>query len=152
MYESLLNPKTLFSFFTGFGNLPKKITKSIHTRRYRLLKKNPKTFKQVTIYDMGNVEQSTHLSFKTEKLQKVDLELSKDKNPDLETIRIGEIKLAFYLNSEKGFIYDKLGFFSGTFLKHDLINAYSQIGSLLNKIKRSKGYYITGDMGGKSKK
>src|SRR5487761_1982525 len=99
-------------FFT-VGSIMTRITKTTHTRRYRFSKKNPRGFKQVTVYDLGNVEQSTHLSFSPSKngnMIKMDLETSKEPNPNLIRFRFGNGTVAYYTDSEKGFVYDKLGF------------------------------------------
>ena len=128
-----------------------RITKTTHTRHYRYSKKNPRAFRQVTTYDLGNVEQSTHLSFRNKNLIKNDIETRKEKNPNLFSIRIGEIVLKIYIDSEKGFCYDKNGFYSGTFLKHDIIHAYSQFGAFLKKIKVPLGYSTVVDNGTKEK-
>lgn len=118
-------------FFIFAGSCLARITKTTKTRSYRFSKKNPKAFKQVTIYDLGNVEQQTRISFKKENLLKSDLEISKELNPELFTVKCGDNKLAYYFNSDKGFIYDMNGFFSGKFDKYDLKRLFTEIGTFL---------------------
>jgi hypothetical protein len=117
------------------GSGTPRITKTTHTRHYRYSKKNPKNFRQVTIYDLGNVEQQTRISFKKEKLEKNDLEVKKELNPELLAIRLGDMKLAYYFKDNKGFIYDSSGFFSGRFDGYDLKRVYNEIGNFFKAEK-----------------
>lgn len=112
-----------------------RITKTTHTRHYRYSKKNPKAFRQVTTFDLGNVEQQTRLSFRMKNLQKTDLEVNRELNPNLFSVQFGQIRLAYYIDDDKGFVYDKDGFFSGRFDKYDLTRFFSQISPILKVIK-----------------
>ena len=88
--------------------------------------------------DLGNVEQQISVFF-PENSQIVNVAIPKEKNPDLITIRIGDLKLAWYLTDKRGFFYDKNGIWLGNLFKHDLKNAFFEIGALLRLIKNQKG-------------
>lgn len=125
------------SLFRGFS-LTERLSKTTHTRRYRLSKKNPKRLTFLMKLDLGKVEQQIRV-FAPQKSEVSNLEIPKEKNPNLVSFRIGTSTLAYYMDSQKGFIYDKLGFWSGSFEKHDLLNLYSKIGTFLKEIKTQKG-------------
>jgi hypothetical protein len=88
--------------------------------------------------DLGKIEQQIRV-FAPANTEVSNLEIPKERNPNLVSFKIGTSSLAFYLDSEKGFIYDKLGMWSGSFEKHDLINLYSKIGAFLKTQKSEKG-------------
>lgn len=142
-YASFLNFKYPFSFF---ASEILKAVKTTHTRRYRFSKKIPRRIKQVTVLDYGNVEQQIRLSFPNNSGAISNLEIKKEKNPNLIRFLIGECSLVFYKDTEKGFVYDKLKFFSGTFEKHDLKQLYSKLGAFFRTQKNAKGYStVVGD-------
>jgi hypothetical protein len=137
---------TIISLFTFRGfHLPKipppkkeRLTKTTHTRKYRLSKKNPKKLAMVLKMDLGKYEQQIRV-FAPQKTQISNLEIPKEHNPNLISFNIGDCKLAYYLDGKKGFVYDKLGMFLGAFEKHDLINLYHKIGAFLKTQKSEKG-------------
>lgn len=89
---------------------------------------------------MGNVEQSTHLSFLNKNLVKNDVEIPKKKNSNLIRFHLGESAISYYKDTEKGFVYDKLNFYCASFEKHDLKHLGSQILSFFKTEKNENGY------------
>jgi hypothetical protein len=115
-----------------------RISKITKTRRYRLTKKNPRRAIASINLDLGNVEQQIAVSF-PQNSQIINVEIPKEKNPELRTIYLGNVKLAWYLDSKRGFVYDEKGLYCGRFEKHDLKNLFWQIGDLLKVEKNRKG-------------
>jgi hypothetical protein len=113
---------------------PTKITK---TRRYRISKKHPKRPVALMRMDLGQVEQQIAIHF-PQNSKYINVEIPKEKNPDLIKIFIGGIKLAWYLDEKKGFIYDENGLYLGAFEKHDLKKAFWKIGQILKLEKPRK--------------
>jgi hypothetical protein len=118
--------------------MPKKATKITKTRRYRLTKKHPRRPKAIMVMDMGKVEQQIALVF-PENSKYINVEIPKEKNPDLITFRISNLKFAWYLEDNRGFIFDENGLWLGNLEKHDLKNAFFKIGALLKLVKNRKG-------------
>jgi hypothetical protein len=118
--------------------MPKKATKITKTRRYRTTKKHPKRPVAMMKMDMGKVEQQIALVF-PENSKYINVEIPKEKNPNLIKIFIGGIKLAWYLDEKKGFIYDENGIYLGALEKHDLKKAFWKIGQILKLEKIRKG-------------
>jgi hypothetical protein len=118
--------------------MPKRATKTTKTRRYRITKKHPKRPKAIMVMDMGKVEQQIALTF-PENTRYINVEIPKERNPDLITFRISNLKFAWYLEDNKGFIFDEHGIWLGNLEKHDLKNAFFKIGNLLKLVKNRKG-------------
>jgi len=117
----------------------KRATKITKTRHYRVTKKNPQSQKLILKIDRGAIEQTISLFFPPNTEVK-DHESTKEPNPNLIRINFGQTSLIFYLDTEKGFVYDKDKLFSGSFEKHDLIYLYSRIGQLIRRLKKPIGY------------
>jgi hypothetical protein len=113
-------------------------TKITKTRRYRTTKKHPRRTWVNLNFDLGNVEQQIGVSF-PKNSQIINAEIPKEKNPDLRTIYLGNVKFAWYSNDKKGFVYDEKGFYCGRYEKHDLKNLFWQIGDILKAEKNRKG-------------
>jgi hypothetical protein len=124
--------------FAGVLLAKARTTKITRTRRYRVTKKNPRHPRVIMKLDRGNVEQQITLTF-PEKTRFHDVEMPKEHNPDLMSLRLGDMKLVWYFKDDKGWIYDCDGIFSGRFLKHDLKHAFYQIGTILKTVQRQKG-------------
>jgi hypothetical protein len=123
----------------------KRATETIKTRKYRFTKKNPKTQKAIFKLDRGNVEQIISLSFPSN-TQLKSVEIPKEKNPNLITLHLGDLKIAVYVSTpikrdvkgrfikklvfDKGFIYDSDGNYSGKCYLHDLRNLHLEIEAL----------------------
>jgi hypothetical protein len=118
--------------------MPKRATKTTKTRHYRITKKHPKRPKAIMVMDMGKVEQQIALTF-PENSQYLNVEIPKERNPNLITFRISNLKFAWYLEDKKGFIFDENGIWLGNLEKHDLKNAFFKIGNLLKLVKNRKG-------------
>lgn len=116
----------------------KRATKVTRTRPYHLTKRHPRSQKAIFLLDRGNVEQQITLHFPN-KTEIKDVEKSKESNPMLRSIHIGSACLIWYLDGDKGFVYDKDGTYCGSYLKHDLKNAFYRIGALLKEINHKKG-------------
>jgi hypothetical protein len=67
-----------------------------------------------------------------------NVETPKEKNPNLFKIYLGNIKICWYFNGKKGFIYDKNGKYLGRFEKHDLKKLFLKIGQILRLEKNRK--------------
>lgn len=88
--------------------------------------------------DRGNIQQVISLSFpENTRFSTTKHELKP--NPNLFTIRFGGLTLAYYYDSEKGFFYDCDGIYLERFEKHDLRNAFAQIGAILRGVRKQKG-------------
>jgi len=118
--------------------MQQRATKTTKTRRYRLLKRHPRRPKAVMIMDLGNVEQQIALTF-PQNSKYINVEIPKEKNPDLITFKISNLKFAWYLKDKKGFIFDENGIWLGNIEKHDLKNAFFKIGALLRLVKNRNG-------------
>jgi hypothetical protein len=118
--------------------MPTRATKTTKTRRYRLTKKHPKRPKAVMIMDLGKVEQQIALTF-PENSKFINVEIPKERNPDLISWRFGDIKFSYYYKDKKGFIYDENGIYLGGFEKHDLKRLFWKIGDVLRFVKNRKG-------------
>jgi hypothetical protein len=118
--------------------MTKKATKTVKTRPYRITKKHPKRPKVVMTMDLGRVEQQIALTF-PENSKIIDVEIPKERNPNLITFRISNLKFAWYLEDKKGFIFDENGMWLGNLERHDLKIAFFKIGALLKKIKKQNG-------------
>jgi hypothetical protein len=118
--------------------LRKRITKVTRTRHYRLTKKHPKRSLALLKLDHGDIEQQIAVFF-PEKSQYLNVQIPKEKNPDLFSIRMGDLKIVFYTNENKGFFYDENGMFLGRYEKHDLKNAFFKFGSILKLLKKQNG-------------
>jgi hypothetical protein len=113
----------------------KRATKVTRTRPYHLRKKHPRSQKAIFLLDRGNVEQQISLFFPPN-TEIRDHEHTKEPNPDLVRINIGEISLVYYKSTKRGFVYDKDHMYCGAYEKHDLKHAFFQIGDLLKAIKK----------------
>jgi hypothetical protein len=118
--------------------LKPRTTKTTKTRRYRLTKRIAKRPVAIMRFDRGNVEQQISLSF-PENSVNINVDIPKEKNPNLVTIRMNDLKFCIYLDSGKGFVYDLNGIYLSRFAKHDLKGFYSKIGRFLKAIKTQKG-------------
>ena len=88
--------------------------------------------------DLGNVEQQIALVF-PETSKYINVEIPKEANPNLFKIYFANLKLAWYLDENKGFIYDEDGIYLATLEKHDLKKLFKKIGDLLKLVKNRKG-------------
>lgn len=77
--------------------------------------------------------------FSPKKSEVSNLEIPKERNPNLISLRIGTSTLAYYKDTQKGFVYDNLGMYCGRFEKHDLKHLGSQILAFFKEIKNENG-------------
>jgi hypothetical protein len=117
--------------------MPKRATKTTKTRHYRITKKHPKRPKAVMIMDLGKVEQQIALTF-PENSQYLNVEIPKTRNPDLFKIYFGNIKICWYFDEKKGFVFDENGLWLGSYDKQDLKKLFFKIGRLLRLEKSRK--------------
>lgn len=103
-------------------------------RKYRIDKRTSKRTVATIRVDKGQVEEVTQISF-PHSAEVTSHQVPKEKNPNLTTINFGNIKVCWYLNEDKGFVYTLDGNFAGSFKKHDLKNAFHEFGVLLRSIK-----------------
>jgi hypothetical protein len=118
--------------------MKKRATKTTKTRRYRITKKHPRRPKAIMVMDMGKVEQQIALTF-PENARYINVEIPKEKNPDLFKIYFGNIRICWYFNEKKGFIFDENGIWLGSYEKHDLKKLFCKIGTILKIEKNRKG-------------
>jgi len=113
----------------------KKATKIEKERFYRKDKRYPKRADVRIAFDTGVSEKVISLRFpETEQIKETEHEMKH--NPSLWQLWFGGIKIVYYLNTDKGFIYDCDGNFCGTFDKYDLKRAFTRIGTFLKTVKR----------------
>lgn len=108
-----------------------KTTKTLKVRKYRKDKTYPKNTKVIVIEDLGRFEQVTTLTsqFKTEKNVQ-----PKQHNPNLIWIYKGEtMKIGYYLDSGRCFVWGKNCEYLGTLHKYDLKRLFSKIGATLRQ-------------------
>jgi len=87
--------------------------------------------------DLGNVEQQISLIMPPN-AKIVNVEVPKEKNPDLMTIYFSNIKVCYYMKDKKGFVYDSDGVYCGSFDFNDLKRLFVKIGASLKAIKHGK--------------
>jgi len=105
-------------------------------RKYRIDKRIPRRTLTTIRVDKGSVEEVLQISY-PHSAEVTSHEIPKEKNPNLITINFGNIKVCWYLNEEKGFVYTLDGNFAGSFKRHDLKNAFYEFGVLLKEIKQN---------------
>jgi len=110
--------------------MSKRATKTTKTRRYRITKKHPKRPVALMKMDLGKVEQQIALTF-PENSKYLNVEIPKERNPDLFKIYFGNIKICWYFDEKKGFVYDENGLWLGSFDKQDLKKLFFKIGTIL---------------------
>lgn len=89
-------------------------------------------------FDKGNVEQTISVVF-PEKSRISNIEIPMEVNPSLTSFHIGNATLAWYNDTQKGFVYDCDGIYVGSFEKHDLKNLFARIGAFLWSVRKKKG-------------
>jgi len=109
----------------------------VKTRRYKITKRHPKRPRAVLKMDLGTVEQQIALIF-PENAKYLNVSIPKEKNPNRIDFTLGDIRLVFYLDEEKGFVYDSDGIYLGRFSKIDLKKVWYQISRLLLALKKRK--------------
>lgn len=85
--------------------------------------------------DMGNYYKTEIISLPTEIEHEINLIPKNKQNPNLIYIIKHPIKIIYYLDNEKCFIYDELGSYLGDLEKHDLKRLFSKIGHVLRLVK-----------------
>ena len=103
-------------------------TSTVKHRKYRADKRNPKKLKITITEDLGKIEQTQQFFFKEDKQVRSH---SKEKNPNLVYLLKSPIKIGYYRNSKKCFIWQTNGIFSGELEKHDLKKLFFEIGLVL---------------------
>jgi len=115
----------------------KRATKVVKTRRYKITKRHPRRPRAVIKMDLGEIEQQIALIF-PENAKYLNVSIPKEKNPNRIDFTLGDIRLVFYLDEEKGFVYDSDGIYLGKFSKIDLKKVWFQISRLLLALKKRK--------------
>ena len=115
----------------------KRATKVVKTRRYKITKRHPKRPRAVLKMDLGTVEQQIALIF-PENAKYLNVSIPKERNPNRIDISLGTVRLSFYLDEEKGFVFDSDGVYVGKFSKIDLKKAWFLISRLLLALKKRK--------------
>jgi len=115
----------------------KRATKVVKTRRYKITKRHPRRPRAVIKMDLGEIEQQIALIF-PENAKYLNVSIPKEKNPNRIDFALGDIRLVFYLDEEKGFVYDSDGIYLGKFSKIDLKKVWFQISRLLLALKKRK--------------
>jgi len=116
----------------------KKITKIEKERFFRKDKRYPKRANVTISYDTGISEKTISVRFPEEK-QVSETESDFRQNPNLWKLYLGNTTVVYYLDTDKGFVYDCDGNYCGRFEKHDLKNAFGQIGLFLKTVRKQKG-------------
>lgn len=115
----------------------KRATKIIKTRRYKSTKRHPRRPRAVLKMDLGTIEQQIALIF-PENSKILNVPIPKERNPNRTDFTLGTVRLSFYLDEEKGFVFDSDGIYVGKFSKIDLKKAFFWIGRLLLALKKRK--------------
>lgn len=116
----------------------KRATKITQTRQYKTTKRRARRPRAIFKLDKGNVEQTITLVF-PENSRYSNMETPSEANPSLTSFNIGNVRLSFYNDSGKGFVYDCDGIYVGRFEKHDLKNLFARIGLFLQPVRKKKG-------------
>ena len=116
----------------------KKATKIEKERFYRKDKRYPKRADVKIAFDTGISEKVISIRF-PEKTEIQETEHEMKHNPNLWKLNLGNVTIVYYLDSDKGFVYDCDGNYCGAFEKHDLKNAFKSIGAFLRYVLKRKG-------------
>jgi len=104
-------------------------------RRYRADKRNPQGVKITVQEDLGTLEQTQQYFFESATKRRAR---SKKKNPNLIYILKSPIRIAYYTNSKKLFLYSQDGIYLGELEKHDQRKVFSELGLILRGKKTLK--------------
>ena len=111
----------------------RKGTATVKHRKYRADKRNPKGIEVTIREDLGKVEQTQQYFFKGTHQGRTK---KKEKNPNLIYLLKSPIKIGYYTNTKKCFVWQQNGLYSGELEKHDLKRLFSAIGHILRKPKK----------------
>jgi hypothetical protein len=101
-------------------------------RPYRIDKHRPKRPVVIFREDVGNFERVRTISFPKDIYEKETV-IPKNPNPSLFTIIKAPVRIIYYLDSNKCFIYDNDKNYLGNFERHDLKRLFSAIGGVLRR-------------------
>lgn len=104
--------------------------KNIGVRRYRKDKKNPKNTRITITEDVGRFEQKTTFISEFSRDRTIT---PKEKNHNLVFILKSPLKIGYYLDSEKCFVWSENGEYLGSLEKYHLKRLFSKIGEVLRR-------------------
>jgi len=114
----------------------KKATLTTRIRKYRIDKRHPKRPYIIIGEDLGDGEYIEKLTLPI--VERTQTFIPKNPNPNLFWLWKHPIRIIWYLDTEKGFIFDSDKNFLESFEKHDLKKLYSRIGQLFRAEKKPK--------------
>ena len=103
-------------------------TSTVKHRKYRADKRHPKRLKITVQEDFQNIEQTQTFYMKSNTKRTTK---KKQKNDNLVYLMKTPLKIAYYKDSKRTFVYDLDGNYAAEFEKRDLKSLYSRIGHLL---------------------
>ncbi len=103
-------------------------TGTVTHRKYRKDKRHQKSIKITVQEDLGTIEQTQEFFFKGSTQRTTT---KKERNPELIYLMKAPIRIGYYKNSKKVFVWQMNGIFSGELEKHDLKQLFSKFGLIL---------------------
>ena len=107
---------------------PSRSTKIFGVRKYQKNKTRPKKTTVLIKEDLGRFESITKYVMDCSVTESI---VPKERNPNLVYLMKTPLKIVYYLDTERCFVYDLSGNYSGEFENKDLKRLFYRIGALL---------------------